>query len=334
MSTGSRATKSPRFGIAAAALCVLLAPATLIESAAAEQPKTAPSSAPQFQATDYLMQRLRAGAALDSSTMSIMELRPGLVDEVQLKTYEASTQQEPTDYQVEKLRSGQSWDSDRLSVSELRPGSVDPVQYRAYVATLDQPVGADGAANPTMTLLAALGPQIVPDSEDLMSMQTASAIWGDPGPLPRSHMGGDGVWEFPRHPDQDEQDMLVGQRWRIVEDEDSKVLFLGPDRRFGWDDFADLVNPLQHIPLINIAYRAITGDEIHGAGRLLDVGFGPLAGASTVFELAYESTTGVNPEDQALAMIFGPRGGDNLASLTTASDQLADFRTLRRGSNQ
>jgi len=190
---------------------------------------------------------------------------------------------------------------------------------------VDQP-----ADSPTMTLLAALGPQVI--TED-MAMMTASAIWGDPGMLPRSHMGGDGVWEFPRNPDSDERDMLVGQRWRIVENEESKVLFLGPDRRFGWDDFADLVNPLQHIPLINIAYRAITGDEIHGAGRLIDVAFGPASGATTVFELAYESTTGVNPEDQAIAALFGPNS-DDIASLTTASSQLADYRDIRRGSNQ
>ena len=323
MSMGSFDSKGSRTRLAAATLCVTLIAG--IAPAAAEQPKTTPSAAPQFQATDYLMQRLRAGAALDPGTMSILELRPGMVDEVQLKAYEASTEQKPTDYQVEKLRDGQSWDSDRLSVSELKPGAVDPAQYRTYLSMVDQP-----ADSPTMTLLAALGPQVI--TED-MAMMTASAIWGDPGPLPRSFMGGDGVWEFPRNPDRDEQDMLVGQRWRIVENEESKVLFLGPDRRFGWDDLADIVNPLQHIPLINIAYRAITGDEIHGAGRLIDVAFGPASGAATVFELAYESTTGVNPEDQALAALFGPNG-DDVASLTTASSQLADFRDLRRGSNQ
>ena len=41
----------------------------------------------------------------------------------------------------------------------------------------------------------------------------------------------------------------------------------------------DIVNPLQHIPLVNVAYRALTGDEIYGAARLFDVGFGPAAGA-------------------------------------------------------
>jgi hypothetical protein len=113
------------------------------------------------------------------------------------------------------------------------------------------------------------------------------------------------------------------------------MLFLGPDRAFGWDDFADLVNPLQHIPLVNIAYRAATGDKIYGAASLLDIGFGPAAGLGTVFQLAYQSTTGDNLEDKAVAAVFGPRSVDDTAGLyTTASEQLADREALRRGSNQ
>ena len=179
-----------------------------------------------------------------------------------------------------------------------------------------------------------MGPQIVTDGGEVLTLQTASASWGEPGIIPRSHLGADGGWEFPRHPDRDELDMLVGERWRIVESIESQILFLGPDREFGWDDFADLVNPLQHIPLINIAYRAATGDSIYGAAGLLDLGFGPIAGAGTVFQLAYQSTTGESLEDQAVAAVFGPRASDDVASLYTASRQVADRAPLRRGSNQ
>jgi hypothetical protein len=231
----------------------------------------------------------------------------------------------PDPYALARLRAGQSWDSGQMSISELRPGSVDRAQLQTYVAAM-------GKADPT--LVAAAGPQLVVNSE--IVTQTASAIWGDAGLLPRSHMGGDGVWEFPRLPDQDEQDLLVGQRWRLVENEESQILFLGPDRRFGWDDLADLINPLQHIPLVNVAYRAMTGDEMYGAGRLLDLGFGPLAGASTVFELAYQSTTGEDLEYEAVAAVFGPIGHDeDTAALYAGSeDQIADVRNQRRGSNQ
>ncbi|MDP6473864.1 MAG: hypothetical protein QF894_03030 [Alphaproteobacteria bacterium] len=37
--------------------------------------------------------------------------------------------------------------------------------------------------------------------------------------------------------------------------------FFGADG-FGFDDFLDLINPLQHIPIISTIYREITGDTI------------------------------------------------------------------------
>ena len=47
----------------------------------------------------------------------------------------------------------------------------------------------------------------------------------------------------------------------------------GDDTMFGEDgftfaDFVDVINPLQHIPLVSQAYRAITGDEISPGSRL------------------------------------------------------------------
>jgi hypothetical protein len=231
---------------------------------------------------------------------------------------------QPDAYQLARLRAGQAWDSGRMSVADLRPGAVARAELKTYVTAMGK------AANAT---LAAAGPDLVVSSSELLT-QTASAMWGEPGIIPRSHMGGDGVWEFPRLPDQDEQDMLIGQRWRVVENEESQILFLGPDKEFGWDDLADLINPLQHIPLVNLAYRAMTGDQIYGAGRLLDLGFGPVAGASTVFELAYQSTTGRDLEYEAVAAVFGPAPDAETASASGDEHQVADLRDLRRGSNQ
>jgi hypothetical protein len=235
-------------------------------------------------------------------------------------------------YLMARLRAGQSWDSPKFSITEMRPGTIDQGQFAKYIQDVSAQPTTDVS---TLEMLAALGPQVVTDEGDVLTLHTASAGWGEPGIMPRSHRGMDGVWEFPRHPDSDERDMLVGHSWRIVESIESQILFLGPDREFGWDDFADLVNPLQHIPLISIAYRAATGDRIHGAASLLDVGFGPLAAVGTVFQLAYQSTTGDSLEDKAVAAVFGPRATDDLADrYTTASKQVADRTFIRRGSNQ
>src|SRR5215813_13964160 len=127
---------------------------------------------------------------------------------------ESTTQSIQSDaYLMARLRAGQSWDSGALSIGEMRPGTVDQTQFEAYVATAAEP----GALHSNLELVAALGPQILTDDGDVLTLQTASASWGEPGILPRSHLGSDGVWEFPRLPDQDEQDMLVGQRWRLVQ---------------------------------------------------------------------------------------------------------------------
>jgi hypothetical protein len=159
------------------------------------------------------------------------------------------------------------------------------------------------------------------------------------GPIPGSRRGADGAWELTRLPDKDERDMLRGQKWRVVESERSRQLFLGPDGKFGWDDFLDVINPLQHIPLINLAYRAVTGDEIYGAARLVDMAFGPMAGASTAIDLAFRDMTGESMASNAVAALFGPgeQPAGDVGSISTASgrrQQMADAGTIRRGSNE
>jgi hypothetical protein len=134
---------------------------------------------------------------------------------------------------------------------------------------------------------------------------TPQAASRERGPIPGSRRGADGAWELTRLPDKDERDLLRGQKWRVVESEESRRLFLGPDGEFGWDDFVDLINPLQHIPFVNIAYRAITGDEIHGAARLVDFALGPLAGVSTAIDLAFRDVTGDSMAHNAIAAVFG-----------------------------
>ena len=169
---------------------------------------------------------------------------------------------------------------------------------------------------------------------------------GERGPIPGARRGADGAWELTRLPDKDEREMLYGQKWRVVESQRSRELFLGPDGEFGWDDFLDLVNPLQHIPFVNMAYRAITGDEIYGAARMVDVAFGPIAGASTAVDLAFRDVTGESMAHNAIAAVFDT--GEAAPGDTTPGDepmgdvsvnaasatQLTDAAAIRRGSNK
>jgi hypothetical protein len=229
-------------------------------------------------------------------------------------------------------------DAGQMSIAEQRPGAADPAQMQVYLSMIGSPMETYAAvADPSLVLMAAIASDAVEGTAsagaDAPIMQTAAAFRGEPGIIPRSYMDADGYWTFPRLPDQDERDVLYGTKWRVVEDPESQMLFLGPDRQFGWDDFADIVNPLQHIPLVSVAYRALTGDQIYGAARLFDAGFGPIAGMSTVADLAITSTTGSSMEDQAMAAIFGGDETDNLAEVEPADGQQLAFRP-RRGSNQ
>ena len=236
-------------------------------------------------------------------------------------------------------------DAGQMSVADQRPGVADAEQMQVYLSMLGEPISTAAAiADPALVLMAAMqadalyGDLLYADASQVPdAVQTAAGYVGEPGIMPRSQMGADGVWEFPRMPDVDERDMLVGEKWRIVENYESQILFLGPDRRFGFDDFLDIVNPLQHIPLVNVAYRALSGDEIYGAARLFDAGFGPAAGVSTVFDLAYTSTNGQSIEDTAMAALFGPSPADtaNLAEVVYYEDgfKINDSRT-RRGTAQ
>ncbi len=78
------------------------------------------------------------------------------------------------------------------------------------------------------------------------------------------------------------------------------------DDGFGFDDFLDIINPLQHLPVIGTAYRAITGDEIETPAKLAGGAlFGGLFGfLGAVGSAAFEEITG-DSVDKTLLSFFG-----------------------------
>lgn len=86
----------------------------------------------------------------------------------------------------------------------------------------------------------------------------------------------------------------------------SRKLFFGDDEVFGWDDFVDLINPLQHIPVVAQVYRAVSGDQINGAAELLGaLPFGPSGTMAAVMDLMVRDTTGRDIGSNAIALLFG-----------------------------
>lgn len=63
---------------------------------------------------------------------------------------------------------------------------------------------------------------------------------------------------------------------------------------FSFLDFIDMINPLQHIPVINHAYRKLTGDEIKPISAVIGgaVYGGPLGAANGVVNMIVAEETG------------------------------------------
>jgi hypothetical protein len=75
-----------------------------------------------------------------------------------------------------------------------------------------------------------------------------------------------------------------------------------PDEGF-FHHLLDVVNPLQHLPVIGTIYRAITGEHLGAVERIAgDTLYGGLWGAvSSVADVAFEGLTGKSVEDTVLA---------------------------------
>ena len=77
------------------------------------------------------------------------------------------------------------------------------------------------------------------------------------------------------------------------------------DDGFGFDDFLDAINPLQHIPILGTLYREIVGDDIGIASRLvggaLFAGIPGLIGSAV--DAAFEAVSGKDLGTTALALV-------------------------------
>lgn len=79
------------------------------------------------------------------------------------------------------------------------------------------------------------------------------------------------------------------------------------DDGFGFADLLDIVNPLQHIPLVGTLYRNVTGDEIKPVSRIIGGGvFGGVAGlAGSAVNVIVEEETGRDVAGNVLALALG-----------------------------
>ena len=77
------------------------------------------------------------------------------------------------------------------------------------------------------------------------------------------------------------------------------------DEPFGFGDLVDIVNPLQHIPVVSNLYRAVTGDNIRPSSDIIGKAiYGGLAGAASgLANVIIKHETGRNVMEHAVAMV-------------------------------
>jgi hypothetical protein len=340
-------------------------------------PPVAPAKA-SAQATAQLPARPPSTAqAVDLGAISPKTLRPGSIDQVTFRERMAALNRaDPSPFAPAATTPPQVPAQSPLalppaakaapSIPTLTPAQLAALGLDVSALTVEPPLSAAdaapaSAATDATAALAAPAEAAPLAPADLDAAASASAApAADPAtpsampgtaaqdaearanaPMPGARLGQDGVWELPRQPGKDEREWLAGMnaKWRIVENPDSVRLFLGADGKFGFDDLLDIINPLQHIPLVNLAYRKLTGDTIDGAAQLLGaIPFGPLSVASSLTDLAFRSETGAGLAENGLAMLFGPGqsepGAEEIATAAGRTTQLSEVPQIRRGSNR
>ena len=118
----------------------------------------------------------------------------------------------------------------------------------------------------------------------------------------------------------------------------SQVSVVGPDSSpssadggFSFSDLFDIVNPLQHIPIVSTVYRAITGDHIKTFPKIAgDALFGGVVGFfSSIADTIFERITGKSFGDTALAWIKSELSqGGSAEAATTSADPAARVATV------
>ena len=107
-------------------------------------------------------------------------------------------------------------------------------------------------------------------------------------------------------------------------DEDNGLQFFGKDG-FTFLDFLDVINPLQHIPIISSVYRSITNDSIEPGAKIAGGTLfgGPLGAALSSLDVAVKHRTGREIAEHTTAFFIGTIGDQNAPARPEASLKIA-----------
>jgi len=91
---------------------------------------------------------------------------------------------------------------------------------------------------------------------------------------------------------------------RMIDGKEAPATTAFGEDGFGFDDFLDIVNPLQHIPFISSIYREITGDDINPGSRMIGGALfsGGVGLAVSFINSAIEDSTGRDIGEHVIAL--------------------------------
>jgi hypothetical protein len=104
----------------------------------------------------------------------------------------------------------------------------------------------------------------------------------------------------------------------------------GPQDESFFHHILDVINPLQHLPVVGTIYRAITGEHIGNIEKIAgDTLYGGLWGAvASVADVAFEALTGKSVEDTALSLFKGDSANVAVASAKVTAPSINTITSL------
>lgn len=92
---------------------------------------------------------------------------------------------------------------------------------------------------------------------------------------------------------------------------------------FGFADLLDIINPLQHIPIVSHIYRALTGDEIEGPARIAGglLFGGPVGFVTSLFDTVVAEATGASAMGHVVAALRQDGGAGPRETVVAAAPQ-------------
>ncbi len=108
-----------------------------------------------------------------------------------------------------------------------------------------------------------------------------------------------------------------------------------PHDPYAFKDVLDIINPLQHIPIVGSLYRSVTGDEIKPASQIIggSIFGGPIGAVTSTINAISEMQTGSNLNDSAFSMVglSGTQKAVNPDILYRQYEDDSDIRTANWG---